>query len=761
MKLKTIIVLSILLILCVGYAVVRQSGRSGPSSAVSGGRRDEGLVFGQAQGLFNSLTIQGRTALPITLTRTEETWLITSPIKARADESIAAEIASALRELSFTRTFGEADQVADDRQLGLAKPRWRVTATDASGERFQLLVGSQSPGSDRRQATTYVRALGPGLPAAGRAGIVSMDFTPLLERAADDYRDPQVVRVSPGQVVSLSVAGEHTYTLERHEDGWRIVLSPELTAPADNEAVEDFIKRVCSVRAESFVDTDDPSRHGLTEDSARLILEITYRRQSSEGAEPPTQGITLLLGRQSESELYVRLTGAGEEAVFLADGDLLSELQPAPKDLRSHRVLKLDAASVTGISITTPAGKVELTRTSGGWRMLEPVLGPADNETVEQLLKALATMQASSFHDDVPAAVFGIDKPNAIIALDLSQPRQQMKLTVGSVTPGGEGVFVQSDCQPAVVTVSQSTAKVLLAGPGAYHSRNIGSVPAEARITRLVLSRPDGTFTVELDKEGHWQMLSPVTGRADEDTVAGIISAIRNLRAREIVSWADPLPRIYANEVRSAIVATIAVAPSEQGDTAQPTQTYVLRMIRLRNEWSGEYVGTYAWAPGAKPPIVGKIDPAVYEQLMGNLSWRRLWQFDPAGATEISLAQGGDKPFVLHRSEDHWTVADDPYARVNSQAVADYIEAASKLSVYKHLADSLDHLDRFDLQTPWLTLQLTDRDGAVHRIAVASHGPEGDTRTWYATASGVRTVFLLDGKAIGALAKKQSEFLAD
>ena len=187
----------------------------------------------------------------------------------------------------------------------------------------------------------------------------------------------------------------------------------------------------------------------------------------------------------------------------------------------------------------------------------------------------------------------------------------------------------------------------------------------------------------------------------------------------------------------------------------------MLRIVRLYDEWSGLAVGDFAWAPGTKPPVVGKVDPGVYRDLMANIASRRLWEIDPATVREILIAQGSDKPMVLRRDDGRWAVADDPYALVDIATVADYLETTKQLNAHEYLVDSVAHLDRFGLETPTLTVQLTGEDGEVHRIVVADRGPDESTDTRYASASGVDVVFLISAETFAKFARHPDEFRAD
>jgi len=744
MKLRTIIVLSVLLALCAAYVVVSQWGRLFSPAALS----DNRYVFDWPANRLTSLTIQAADGRRVSFHRTGGVWRIVEPVAARADEELVGRIAEALRELKFSRKIPQNGHGAGN-HYGFADPAWRIHAVDADGREMDLLVGTQAPAIGATQVKTYVRP-------AGRmdAYVVDVDFAALLDRPAVAFRDKQLLAIPAESVIRLSVEGDRRYTLQRSGGVWEVALSPERTVPADDEAAPALVTRVAMLRASGFADAAAPGSD-LTESNAALTLRLAYTGRSGYDSAWPEE--TILLSRAGEQGVCARLVG--EDTVFLIDAGAAAKLQPDPTSLRRRQLMDLRPADVSQVTIDAPAGGVSLLRVGARWRMLQPLAIPADEESVERLLYTLSTMHATAFHDQTPAAVLGLAEPTASITLDLSTG-EQVLVMVGSPAPDAAGTFVRAGVESPAATISAAVADVLLNGTAHYITHKIGAIPRDARVISLVLVRPDGTFRVDLDDSGHWQMLAPTTGRADDEVVERIASRIKNLRAEEIVSWSDRLPNIYRTDLSSAVITAAAIDPSSPAEVNEPT-TYVLRVVRLYDKWSGRSIGDFAWEHGARPPIVGKVDKSIYRDLMADLTWRQLWDIDTANVRQIRIVQGGDEPIVLQRDGDRWVVADDPYARVNVAAVGKYLDGIRQLEAQEYLADSVAHLDRFGLHAPWLTVELTDGDGEVRRIAVADHGPDESTQTRYATAGGVDVVMLISTDTVAKLAMPGEKFLAD
>ncbi len=746
MKPRTIVVMSILLALCVGYVVISQWGSlAAPPDDRSGDRH----VFPQPLGRLTSLTIQANGRPRASFALTDGEWRITSPVNAKADPDFLRLMGAMLRNLKFSRKIPQGAQSAGN-GYGLATPTWQLQATDDAGRQITLLVGSQAPAIGSAQVKTYVRT-----DNKAEVYVIDTDFDRILDRPVTDFIDRQLLARSAGQIGSLTFRGQRRYSLSRTGDDWQLALSPELTVRADSRAVGELISLVAQLRARGFLAVDDEAGLKLTEGNARLALTISYVGPT--GQDEPAQ-TTILLGEPRGDHVVARL--AGQDGAFLLDGETYDDLLVDPSLFRSTRMLLIRPADVQRISISGPGGQTQLTRTGAAWRMIEPLTGRADQETVEQLLQAVSGMQALAFHDAMPAAVLGLDEPRATLTLHLRGGEHVV--TIGSQAPDGDGVFARADRQPAAATISAATAQILLAEPNRYISRDISSIPAGAKATRLVITRPNGTFAAKLDDQGHWQMLSPTAGRADDEIVQRIIECITGLRAESIASVSPEVPSVYSDARENTISVALTVTGGGPDGNGPGTKTYTLRVVRLYELWSDEITGDFAWETmGAKPPIVAKVGPGVYQTLMSNLTWRRLWDIDPATIRHVQIARGADQPVTLQLDQGQWTLADDPYARVDITAITNYLQAVKQLDAHEYLTDTVAHLDRFGLATPWLTVQLTDSAGEVRQIIIADHGPGDSDLTRYASVSGLDVVLLISAETVAKLQAKRDGFLAD
>jgi hypothetical protein len=118
----------------------------------------------------------------------------------------------------------------------------------------------------------------------------------------------------------------------------------------------------------------------------------------------------------------------GSPTVYTVRTTSVNAFRKGLDDLRDKRILHFDVASVDALEASWPGGRVALVRGDEGWRLKEPLEGPADEETVETLLSNLSFLRASGFVDDPPS-----DRKAG-----LSRPDFEVELVVGGEGEGGD-----------------------------------------------------------------------------------------------------------------------------------------------------------------------------------------------------------------------------------------------------------------------------------------------------------------------------------
>lgn len=205
---------------------------------------------------------------------------------------------------------------------------------------------------------------------------------------------------------------------------------------------------------------------------------------------------------------------AGQALARFALGDRASPFRAAMISDEIARVLQGSALSwretalltgvmrdATSVTLSSPqSGKPPLTlsRLRGRWRVMAPVLAPADINAAGRLLSTLESLRAVKFVDETDAAPTWLTQPQAIATIDLesrqSQGEQvasvtrQVTLKIGTIGDGaGKTVQATTDNGKTIVILDAEALAGLTLDPAKYIAAQAAQTPA-ADIGRLQIS---------------------------------------------------------------------------------------------------------------------------------------------------------------------------------------------------------------------------------------------------------------------------------
>jgi len=187
--------------------------------------------------------------------------------------------------------------------------------------------------------------------------------------------------------IELTSSDGRPVRAERRDKGWEIVQP--LVFPGDQFALDGMASALAQITSEAvYEDPQTPEVYGLDDESREL-------RFAAGGVE---HGLRTGDKTPMGSNAYAAVVG--EKPVYAVPGFRVNSLRKAFDDLRDKRILQFDTTAVEQISASWPDGRVELAREEGKWRLTAPVEGPADADTVKDLLSDLSFLRASGFEDE-------------------------------------------------------------------------------------------------------------------------------------------------------------------------------------------------------------------------------------------------------------------------------------------------------------------------------------------------------------------------
>lgn len=322
-----------------------------------------------------------------------------------------------------------------------------------------------------------------------------------------------VIAAQTIDVVRVSLIGDgvrdhlvRTALTSEQPGAWVVRLGPSPDDPADDWPADSPLVEqwLLALRQVTAVGTPEPDTEPGPE---RLRLTIAYR----DGRERTIRlGPGALGGRE-----VVRVDEGGRTRTALIDTTLRSRLIPAgeqrPLAIRAMRSRSLipDALSATRLTLSTPAGQLELRREGRQWRMTEPVKAPADPTAVMGLQNALEQLRVERFFDDTepeegrtamnrPRAAVRIARTARLLGPDgtVTNRVDEHEVTIGGpADPASRSVWAMPPYGRRVVTVAASTLPALFVDPARIVSPHASSaLVADVQSLRIT---PSSDSTVE------------------------------------------------------------------------------------------------------------------------------------------------------------------------------------------------------------------------------------------------------------------------
>jgi len=333
-----------------------------------------------------------------------------------------------------------------------------------------------------------------------------MDFADRLDKPISDFRDKTVLNVERGDVARISLVGRERIELARTDGGWGIT-EPVSTA-ANGAKVDGLLDRAFHLVADQFVD-DNPRnlrQYGLEAGEERLVLRIwtkppqastqpasgTGQAATEPASQPagPAKTYGLALGAKTEQTRYAKLLDS--PSVFLVRAELLDDLQVSLDDLRDKQVMPVVVEQVVRLDLNLPAGKAELARQDGAWRMTSPYKGDANGEAVDKMLSDLNNLQAETIRDDADVlARFGLETPAGTITVHQAGKSDKQVLLIGAASPSGEMTFLKRASANSVAVVKTASLTPVVADPAGYWAARMLQVPADMEVSELRIKRSD------------------------------------------------------------------------------------------------------------------------------------------------------------------------------------------------------------------------------------------------------------------------------
>jgi len=378
-------------------------------------------------------------------------WVISRPLRARAEVHTAEDIISTLQALRLNRVIDEQPKEDELKTYGLKPPRFSVTAT-AEGAPAVTLLGGVENSFD---GSVYVQRAGdPHVYAVDGATRVA------LEKSTEELRARDVLGPRDLGLLGLQLkSARHEWALAREPDHPWAFQKPA-GIPADGAAVSGWVAGLAKQRAVKFL-VDSPAERKRT-GVEKPAVDATFRRQDE------TVRVRLAAGPSEADPAYVLREDSFGTTLAELPHTALAALDVPAAELRDRRVLVFQPADVASIRFLPEGGGMALVLrreaadggATPGWLLASRTPQPASAAKVGTLLYALASLKWLPVEETAPkdpglganarTVVLEDGAGKVLATLVLGKTASHKGQTVWTRSAAGEVVLVDLSRLPAL-----------------------------------------------------------------------------------------------------------------------------------------------------------------------------------------------------------------------------------------------------------------------------------------------------------------------
>lgn len=419
------------------------------------------------------------------------------------------------------------------------------------------------------------------------------------------------------------------------------------------------------------------------------------------------------------------LAGLGGYLYFV---ELPAQKLEEKQDTQSKTLLPFQEQAISKITITTPQGPIELTRSdSGAWALASPLQADADQREVQALIRSLVTGKVTRTVDETGSSLapFGLEQP--VTTVSIVTDAQQESLSIGDSGPLSNTLYVLRGSDHKVLLTDLAPKQFVNKTLMTFRRKELLRF-VQNEVERVRLTYP-GTeivlYNTGKDKpKPVWKIRYPIEAEADQTEVRSLMFRLEDLKALGMI---DPGP------ARDAVARTLG-APKVKITLHTVAGDQTVKLYQPDPE-SGEAIAeTTSEAP------LYRVSPTSIKDLtkeLFNLQDKRLLGVDYKDIAMLSV-KTRDKQFVLINQNGEWLLEDEPTAKVSQQAADLFVSRVANLPAEERVIKQSAPLAPYGLTAPAAEFIATDKSGKVAGKLILGNQVGNLT---YATGSRIQGIF--------------------
>jgi hypothetical protein len=400
----------------------------------------------------------------------------------------------------------------------------------------------------------------------------------------------------------------------------------------------------------------------------------------------------------------------------------------------AKHLVQLQKADITGLSVTSSKGTVDLERTDAThWQIIRPFDAPAASFAVGDLLDAVTgIVPQRTLAGGGDAAAYGFNAPSLTLALRASGGRS-VTVVFGKADPVGSAMYARLASGKAVYLVDSSLKDALSKSGADLRQKTLADF-ANADVQQVRITAPGRTLVVDRTGPDRWRIEGAPAPHArpawpaDDFKVTDMFFPLTTSEAKRFHDGVTDLAPYGLDH------------PAVTMDLTMKGRTEPLRIIATQR---GKIA--YGMVAGAHtvldldPSIVGKLTPAPIA-----LVSTRILPYDPQNLVAFTWRRNG-QTLQVRRQGPGFTGS-----HLSDQDVSDMFSAMNLLD-----ADKVQELGSAPAGAPAFEIQTDGGESARYTVQFYAQ-PNGG---WIVTDRALGLQYVLASNALDALPKSIKAFL--
>ena len=387
------------------------------------------------------------------------------------------------------------------------------------------------------------------------------------------------------------------------------------------------------------------------------------------------------------------------------------------------KILSIPEDQIQDVKIQHANGDtVEMSKTSGKWRLVQPKDLSADPDASSSLVTALTSVTADKTIEDraTDVAPYGLTHP----ALDVTIGRKDGKtneILIGDDTPNNSGAYAKLPNDPHVYTVFSFVKTSLDKNLNDLRDKRLLTFDSD-KITRLELTAKGPAVEFGKNGQNEWEIVKPRPLRADSTAVDGLVSKLKDAKMDATVSADD------AKKAATAFAGGTKVASASITDNSG-TQTLDVRKDKDKN-----YYAKSSLVEGVFK-ITSDVGDAM-DKSLDDFRNKKLFDFGFSDPSKLEIQVAPAQSVVYTKTGDKWMSG---AKNMDNTSVQDLIDKLRDLSATK-FAEKGGGDQAF---------QATVTSNSGKRNEKVTITKQGDQ--YFATREGEPSIYVVDGKSVDDL----------